>query len=240
MPEPSSVTAEQPVDVIEPFRFKASLMLQEATGLRASNLPELITLLRQVPEACVYYHTHFFLMQHHFLTPEPTHDFAYWVGEVLGEKPLGELLASVDTIQYADLRSLREALVGTIAEYLEKTPAAGMRFVSPGSEFFFTKSVYIIMPTAYTATTLKAFAEALQHVSLHSLYFHIFDARLRLGRPGNDFSVWFEEHLGLSELARRVTNLDPYVHTMEELRSIVLSLVQHELKRAELSDAKPG
>ena len=237
--EPPFTTAEQPAPIAELFRFKTSLMLQEATGLRAANLPELVGLLDQVPEACIYYHTHYFLLQHHFLIPEPTHDFAYWVGEVLGERPLGELLASVDTIQYADLKSLREALANTINDYLQAIPAAAMRFVSPGSEFFFTKSVYIIMPTAYTAGTLREFAEALQHISLHSLYFHIFDARLRLGRPANDFSVWFE-HMGLRELAEQMVSLDPYAHTLEALRSIVLSFVQHELQRLEASHAKPG
>ncbi|MBI3996070.1 MAG: hypothetical protein HY352_00270 [Candidatus Omnitrophica bacterium] len=232
-------TASPLAVAVEPFRFKTSLILQEATGLRASTLAQLSTLLREVPESCIYHHTHYFLLQHHYLTPEPSHDIAYWVSEVLGEQPLGELLAGIDTVGYADLKTLREALVTTIDDYRQRTPTAGLRFVSEGSEFFFLKSIRIIMPTPYVATTLKEFARALEHVSIRSLYFHIFDARLRLGRPANDFSVWLGEQLGLKELAQRVVTPDPYAYTLEALRSTLLSMLQHELKTADEAHADP-
>lgn len=75
------------------------------------------------------------------------------------------------------------------------------------------------------------FAQALSQISLHSLYFHVCDARLRLGHPTNDFAIWFDEQLGLKDLAARVADLDPYLHTLETLRSLLLSLIRHELDR---------
>lgn len=214
-----------------PFRFHTSLILQEATGLRAATLPQLVGLMREVPESCIYHHTHYFLLSHHYLTPEPPNDFAYWVAEVLGDEPLGELLASIDIMDYPSLQGLREALINTIEKYLNEHPTARLKFVSEGEEFFFVKSVQVIIPTSYTASTLAGFAQALERVSIHSLYFHIFDARLRVGRPTNDFAIWLAEQLGLKELAEQVSHLDPYAHTLETVRSVLIALVRKPLEQ---------
>jgi len=214
-----------------PFRFSRSFILQEATGLRAATLPQLVGLLRTVPDGCIYYHTHYFLLSHHYLTPEPTNDFAYWVSEILGEEPLGEQLVGLDIMEHSTLQSLREALATTIDAYLARSPTARLRFASEGEEFFFIKAIHVIMPTAYQASTLAEFAQALSQVSLHSLYFHIFDARLRVGRPSNDFAIWLDEQLGLKGLAENVARLDPYAHTLETLRSLLCALLRHEIDR---------
>ena len=215
----------------EPFRFFTSLILQESTGLRAATLPTLVKLLRTVPESSIYHHTHQFLLQHHYLTPEPSNDVAYWVSEVLGEEALGERLASIDILAHATLQSLLEALVGAIEDYLSDNPIARLKFVSEGEEFFFVKSRHVIMPTRYTVSTLTEFSQALLQVSLHSLYFHVFDARLRLGRPTNDFAIWLGEQLRLKELAENVASLDSYAHTLEALRLLLTSLIQQALDR---------
>lgn len=223
-----------------PFRFHTSLALQEATGLRAATLPQLLHLLREVPESCIYYHTHDFLLSHHYLTPEPTNDFAYWVAEVLGEAPLGELLASIDILERASLQSLREALVETIETYLTGHPMAQMKFASDGQEFFFVRARHVILPAGHEVSTLPEFAQALSQVTIRSLYFHVFDARLRLGHATNDFSRWLKEQFGLAELAEEIARLDPYAHTLETLRSMMLSLVQQELARQQAPHAPAG
>jgi len=233
----SAVTASQTAAAPKPFRFSTSLVLQESTGLRAATLTTLAKLLRVVPDSCIYYHTHYFLLQHHYLTPEPTNDFGYWVKEVLGEEPLGELLASIDVMEHASLRSLREALASTVERYLRQHPAARIKFVPAGQEFFFIKSVHVVMPTPCTASTLAEFAAGLRHVTIGSLYFHIFDARLRLGRSMNDFTLWLTEQLGLKELGEHIAQLDPYSHNLETLRTILLSFVKQELDRRGPSEA---
>ena len=182
-----------------------------------------------MPEASIYHHTHYFLRAHHYLTPEPSNDFAYWVMEVLGEEPLGERLAAIDTVSYATLEESRGALVEAVTSYLQQTPTAHLRFVGEGQEFFFVKSIHVIMPTDHTASTLQEFAAALEEISINSLYFHSFDARLHVKGRTNDFGVWLKEQLGLAALAENVSHLDPYAHTLEALRSILLSLVHQQL-----------
>lgn len=226
----SRLISAKPPQTAQPFRFSTSLILQEATGLRAARLRSLAQLLRVVPDSCIYYHTHYFLLQHHYLTPEPSNDFAYWVGEVLGEEALGERLAGLDIMEHISLSTLRQRLVDIIEHYLRRTPTARFKFASEGEEFFFIKSVQVILPTPYTAATLAEFADMLERVSVRSLYFHVFDARLRLGRKTNDFSLWLEQ-LGYPELAQEIAGLDPYDYTLESLRSLMLSLVRRALGR---------
>ena len=237
MNEPSISTTARHTAGIKPFRFSTSLILKESTGLRASTLPTMAKLLQLVPDSCIYYHTHHFLLRHHYLTPEPTNDFAYWATEVMGDDRLGELLAGIDVREHSSLASLRGALVRTVQDYLAAHPAFRFRFVAPGDEFFFIKSVHVVMPTPYTASTLEEFAHALRHVSIHSLYFHMFDARLRVGRTTNDFALWLGEQLGLAGLAEAITRLDPYSHTLESLRTMLLTLVDAQLVRREVPNA---
>lgn len=214
----------------EPFRFCTRLTLRESTGLRAVTLAQLAHYLKVLPGSVIFHHTHHYLQQHQSLTPEPPNDFAYWVSEVLGDRGLGERLASVDTVQFASIRALRDRLVATIEAHLGAHPWLRLRVAPPEEAFHFVKAVSIVLPTPYRAATLAAFAEALQAVTMDSLYYHIFEARLRLER-GNDFARWFTG-LGEPALAAAVATLDPYTHTMEDLRRTILTLVHRRLPHA--------
>lgn len=177
----------------EPFRFYTRLNLSELTGLHAQNLKELVALIRTVPGSSIYHHTHRFLQQHQYLSPEPPNDFAYWVAEVLGEKELGENLASIDVIQFSTIRSLRDKIVETVDEYLKDNPATESKFTIEDEVFHFMKSVSFVLPTNYEAHDLKEFSEILKKITIDSIYFHIFEAKLRLEKSENDFSNWIED-----------------------------------------------
>ena len=56
-----------------------------------------------------------------------------------------------------------------------------------------------------------------------SLYFHFFEARLRLGRRTNDFSRWLADQ-GRPDLAAAIDALNPYVRTLDELRQDIVQL----------------
>ena len=73
----------------EPFKFYTQLHIPELTGLKAANLQELLDLIKTVPGSVIYHHTHRFLQQHQYLSPEPPNDFAYWITGILGEEELG-------------------------------------------------------------------------------------------------------------------------------------------------------
>ena len=213
----------------EPFKFCTRLHLSELTGLRAATLIQFLELLRTVSGSCIYHHTHRFLQQHQYLSPEPPNDFAYWVAEALGEDELAEKLASIDTIRFSSIRLLREKIILTIEDYLKDNPLAKLRFARESEEFYFIKSVSFVVPTNYAASDLREFAEVLRRITIDSIYFHIFEARLRLERGTNDFSNWIEHSLGDEKLAQVISRLDPYTHTLEELRKIIIRKAQERL-----------
>lgn len=204
--------------------------MKELTGLKAKNLRELADMLKVVPESVIYFHTHHFLEAHHYLTPQPTNDLAMWVDEALGDEVLAERLASVDTYQFSSLQALRERHVSIIEEYLAQ--CGSLREAMPGGEFHFVKSVSVIMPAPYEATDIREFIEAIRKLSPGSLYYHIFESRLRLGRGLNDFSAWLADSLDEPELARKVARLDPYAHSLEGLRGALIHLMEKETGEA--------
>lgn len=214
----------------KPFRFKTRVHLRELTGLKAKNLKELLDQIETVPGSVIYHHTHHFLQQHQYLSPEPPNDFAYWVREALGERELGEKLASINTCDFSTIRELRDAIAATIRKFLEKRKGP-LREANEGQELYFLKSVSFVFPTPYVAHTLEEFAAILQKITVDAIYFHMFEARLRLEQGTNDFSLWFDQSLGENELARRIARLDPYTHTLDGLRQKMLQLVGNRIKQ---------
>ncbi|OGX08545.1 MAG: hypothetical protein A2Z88_06470 [Omnitrophica WOR_2 bacterium GWA2_47_8] len=212
------------------FRFYTRLNLSGLTGLKAATLEELLQHIKEVPGSCIYHHTHRFLQQHQYLSPEPPNDFAYWVTHILGDDRLGEDLASIDTVQFTTIRELREKIVTVIEEYLKKYPSAKRRFVNEEQAFSFIKSMSFILPTHYIASNLREFIEILRKVTIDSIYFHIFEARLRLEKKSNDFSNWIESFLGDKELAEKIAQLDPYTQTLEDLRQALIRILERKLK----------
>jgi len=215
----------------EPFKFCTRLHLSELTGLRATTLGQLLALIKEVPGSCIYHHTHRFLQQHQYLSPEPPNDFAYWVTDILGEDELGEKLVSIDTMQYSTIRDLREKIASTIENYLRDSPFAKLKFARSGEEFHFIKSVSFILPTNYVAYDLKEFIEVLKKITIDSIYFHVFEARLRIERQTNDFSYWIEYSLGDKRLADNISNFDPYTSTLEDLRKKIIRIIEKRISK---------
>ena len=206
------------IKATEPFRLCTRLHLSELTGLKASTLRELLELIKTVSGSCIYHHTHHFLQQHQHLSPEPPNDFAYWVSNVLGEAELGERLASIDIIQYSSVRSLREKIISVLEGYLQQYPMAEKRFVNPGAEFHFIQAVSFVFPTHHIAHDLQELADILKQITIDSIYFHVFESRLRLEKGKNDLALWIEKAIGDKSLADKISRLDPYTFTLEDLR----------------------
>jgi len=211
-----------------PFHFLTRLNLVELLGRRAKDARELFTGLQEIPGSSVYYHTHRFIQQHHYLSPEPPNDFAFWVTTALGQDALGERLASVDTVKFRSIGSLRAAFLDILRSALAERDGQNGE-CQEGEEFHFMSCRTFILPTAYEAHSLGEFREILQKVSIDSIYFHVFEARLRLEKGDNDFSDWFED-LGETKLARDISRLDPYTITLEGLREMIVQKVGEYVK----------
>lgn len=213
----------------KPFIFNTRLHLQELTGFSASNLKELLEHVKTVSGSVIYQHTHRFLQIHLYMSPEPPNDFSYWVTGVLGEKRLGERLASIETCEFSTIRKLRKRIIKIIENHLKKSKEP-LRRAHKGEEFQFIKTVSFVFPTPYVAHNLREFIDILKKVSISSIYFHIFEARLRLEKYTNDFSHWIDTSLKDAELAQKISRLDPYNFTLERLRAILIEMLEEKLK----------
>lgn len=221
-----------------PFRFYTQADLTLVTGLRARNLKEFATHLKSVPESVIYYHTHRFLQQHQYLTPEPPNDFAFWITNTLQNERLGEEIAAIDTIQYNSLEELRQAFLKKVNKFL--SGSTEQREVPEERAFHFMRSVRFRLPTQMEVYDLREFADALTKASLSSLYFHIYEARLRPPEGINDFSRWLQEELHEKVLAKKLAELDPYTQTMEGLRQRILGFVRKRIKELKELEHAPA
>lgn len=206
----------------DPFLFCTERRLVQLTGLKARTLPELVSRLREVPGASVFYHTHHSFLSHHFEKPVMHNDFAIWVSEALQEEALGEKLAAIDLLEFTSIRQLRDALAAAAGAGLE-SPAFRLRECPPGDEFHFCRSVSFVMPTGAVASSVAELFQKVAGITNVSLYFHFLEARLRLERRTNDFSHWLRRQ-GENALADAIDRLDPYLVTLDELRDQIVAL----------------
>lgn len=218
----------------KPFRFYTHQNLIFLLGRKARNVLELLDGIKEVPSASIYHHTHHFLEQHEFLSPEPPNDFAYWLKHILQDEVLGEKIAGIDLRQFSSLREIRDRTIHILEEHLYKNPGAGMaRAAPPGEEFHFMKAQTFIFPTQYVASNLQEFIKGLRHVSIYSIYYHMFESLLRVEEERNDFAIWLEDSLGEHQLAAQFMRLDPYTQTLDNLRATLIRLVETRLQESD-------
>ncbi|HDN85779.1 MAG: hypothetical protein DRP81_01390 [Candidatus Omnitrophota bacterium] len=208
------------------FHFHTRVTQIELLGYTARNIKELYQGIKKVPPSSIYHHTHRYLEQHRYFSPEHPNDFSYWITNSLGLRKLGEKIASVDIFQFSDIEDLRKEFLIILDDYLKTTSA--LRGCLSGEEFRFLSSKIFILPTPFKAHNLEEFSFYLKKVTVHSLYFHIFEARVRLKKADNDFSCWLRD-LGYKELAEKISKIDPYTHTLEGLRQKIINFVSEYL-----------
>jgi hypothetical protein len=211
----------------EGFHFYTQYALVELLGIEAASPGELLEGIKKVPVTSIYYHTHEFLKRHHYLVPQPPNDFVIWLKDILHLERLGEAFLGVDTVAFHSLEDLRAEFVRILESYISE---GGFVAQCPrGYEFQFVSCRTFVLPTPYVAHNLEEFGEMLHKVGAHSLYFHVFEARIRLGTEDNDFSAWLKG-IGEEALAQDISQLDPYFMTLENLRSRLIGMVERRVQ----------
>jgi len=205
----------------EPFVFYTTAHIVELTGRTARSLPELRDGIRVVTGSSIFHHTFGALRDRPFTAHRYTSDFARWAAEVLQDWPVAERLAFMDPTEFPSIRELRERILQVIEDRLAEegeTAAA-----PPGREFHFRQSISLIYAVGQEARTLSELVEGIRRASARSLFFHLVEARLRIGRCTNDLSGWLTDALDAPSLARRLDQLDLLAPSTEDLRQQVLA-----------------
>jgi hypothetical protein len=212
-----------------PFYFNSAAHLLRISRDKANNLQEMLEAVRTCNDSCIFQHTFQTLEEHHFIREGFSNDFSHWAFSACNEVGLAEKLAALDVREFTSIASLRERLVHIIEDYLQKNPRAGTR---PAMEpFYLMASELVVVPTPYVARNLEEFADGLRKVSIHGIYYHFIDARLRLKLNNNDFSVWLEQELDMGPAADRLNRIDIYTSTLEGVRRNILRIIEGEMAR---------
>jgi hypothetical protein len=211
-----------------PFIFIGCVELRQALDRYALDERELMDRLEEVPAGSIFYHTHGYFLRHRPLTTAYGNDFARWVAVEVRDQALAERLAVVDPFEFPDLEALREELVSIIHDHLRRLEAVPR--ASAGRAFHFQQSHIVQVDLGLRATTLAEFREALAAADASAIYFHMVEARARLGRSSGDFAEWVRTSLGLPALADRMERIDSFMTSLERVRARLLSLVDEALE----------
>jgi hypothetical protein len=209
------------------FEFKQCVSILKSTGRKAKNLRELKEALAQVSDGAIIHHTYQYFLKGHIL--EYTNDFAHWAGESIEERALAERLSNIDPYEYTAVQDLRSNLIGAIEDYLRLFPEP--RDALHGDEFHFNETVMLVFPAGVRARNLAEFLMAMKFAEGSMLYYHFYDARVRLGNKADDFSQWLEECMEKPEVARKIRSIDPFMHNLETIRERIVEAVEEEVKR---------
>jgi Family of unknown function (DUF5752) len=213
-----------------PFYFNSASHLLRIGREKATTLQELLEAIRSCPESSIFQHTFQTLEEHHFIKEGFSNDFSHWAFASCNEVELAERLAAIDVREFTSIATLRERLIHIIDSYLQKNPRAATR---PAMEpFYLMASDLVVVPTPYVGRNLEELADGLRKVSIHSIYYHFIDARLRIKLNNNDFSLWLENELDLAKAADRLNQIDIYTSTLEGVRRNILKVIETEISRA--------
>lgn len=216
---------EQSEEMERPFEFRQCISILKSTGKKAANLKELREIIATVSDDSVFHHTYQYFLKEHIL--EYTNDFAHWAGESLEERALAEQLSNIDPYACETISDLRAAIVAVIDSYLESFPEP--RDALPGDEFFFNETITFVFPVGVWAKNLAEFLIAMKFVDNGCIYYHFYEARMRVADGADDFSRWLQDSLLKKELAERIRAIDPFMHTTEEIRVHISEMIMEEV-----------
>lgn len=215
------------MEEIEPFEFKQCVSIPKSIGKKAKNLHELRDIIAIISDECIFHHTYQYFLKGHIL--EYTNNFANWAGESLEERALSEHLSNIDPYEFKNINDLRNELLNVIDDYLKKFPEP--REAMSGDEFYFNETVTLIFPVGIRAKNLAEFLTAIKYIDEGSIYYHFYEARIRLGGGIDDFSRWIEDYFGKKLLAERIRAIDPFMHNLEGIREHIAEAVEEEVRK---------
>jgi hypothetical protein len=212
----------------DPFVFFGCVELRQALDRQAVDERELMDRLEEVPAGSIFYHTHGYFLRHRPLTLAYGNDFARWAAVEVRDQALAERLAVVDPFQFGHLEELREELVTIVHDHLRRLGTVPR--ADAGRAFHFQQSHVVQVELGPRVNTLAEFRDGLAVVDASAVYFHMVEARARLGRRAGDFAEWLRTSLGLVTLAEQVERIDSYMTSLERVRARLLSLVDETLE----------
>jgi hypothetical protein len=201
----------------EPFQFKKLLFIPEALGRFAENVEQLLKLIVVVDPHAIYYHLHHPYFSRTTVAPDYPGGFAIWSGKMAAEPLLAERLAGFHPLEFrGDLPGLRMQYVRIISQFLLDRPT--LRPAPEGREFAFCTTRLMIYETPGRATTPQQLLDGIRSTNSMSIFYHMYDVQMRLGRSENDFAAWLRHSARRPDMADALARIDPYSDSIEGVR----------------------
>jgi len=213
----------------DPFVFFGCVELRQALDKTALDERELMDRIEEVPAGSIFYHTHGYFLRHRPVTMAYGNDFARWVALEVRDQALAERLALVDPFEFPNVEDLREELIAIVHDHLARLSSVPR--VEFGEPFYFQESHIVEIPLGVTAHSLSEFRSGLAGAEASAIYFHMVEARARLGRRSGDFAEWLRNALGMPDLADGIGRIDTYMTSLERVRAKILGLVDEVLEQ---------
>ncbi|MEN6449751.1 MAG: DUF5752 family protein [Thermoguttaceae bacterium] len=218
---------EQPT---EPFRVMDCSLARLATGRACANLRELLDAVRTVPDAVLEHHMMRCVIEDHFELYEFPNDLAQWCWTALGDNVAAEELGLIDPYRQYSPDSLRAQLVNAIEGRLWGIDRA--RWCRPGLELHLIYSKLIAYDTGDRVSTPAALRDAIERMSLRSLFYHVHEARRRTAGRSDDFSLWLEQIGAEPELIAAIREIDFYFLNLPQLRDALIGAFRRYVAEA--------
>lgn len=202
------------------FQFKECVVQVELTGRRVNTLREFATALKEVPPGSIFHHMHHFFFRHHLELPDYSNDFSNWLSTGIEDRALAEKFANVAPFQFSSVEELREHILSILDGYLALHPELGDR----RTETFYFDTATTLVFSGLQVYTLAEFRSELARTEVSAIYYHFYEARLRRRLKTDDFTHWLEQCFIAEPLVKAIRGVDPYMHSLEQLRAIVLRL----------------
>jgi hypothetical protein len=199
---------------IQAFNIKDCAILNIATGVRAKNLKELRDQLLTIHPESIHYHFWAKKLRPDFEGSEYNNDFASWAYGKLHDNKLAERLSLINPGMFSDTKELRKKLIEVIELSLEEDELT--QNTKEGEQFQFTRSDIVLFDTGHLISNPGQLKELIPNLPLGAVYYHFIES--------NNISsniVTFVKNAGdeYSDLAIRLSKLDPYFFTLPELQS---------------------
>jgi len=209
-----------------PFEIYTLAHVSRMEGLTANTLRELARGLETCSDESIYHHSIVAMRNQLMLTDELTNDFAQWTRTALHRQDLAARLSMADITDCCTLSDLRNTLIAIVRAYIEARPESADGAAE--SPFYFCEGMEVAVPLDATARTLEEFRQRVKEMHGESFYLHFVASRVRHELQSNDFSVWLDKSLGLSELAAKINEIDVMDCTLEGAREKILQLLDTE------------